>query len=73
MRRVATPRYQARDVLLGRAAVTGDEAREKIGGLLKQQLTMLQGISGLVSADQAQAIEHLANAHSMYVEAEDFE
>lgn len=53
--------------------MTGEQAREKIGRLLEQQLTMLAGISGLVSADQAQAIEHLAGAHSMYVEAEDYE
>jgi hypothetical protein len=58
---------------IGGCRVTGDDARDKIGALLGRQLQLLEGLDGLVSADQAQAIEHLAGAHSMYVEAEDYE
>lgn len=60
-------------VLLVGAAVTADEAREKIGGLLDQQVTMLTGISGLISSDAAAAVEHLAIALAQFVEQEDYE
>jgi hypothetical protein len=44
--------------------MTRSELRDKLGGLLEQQLTLAEGVGGLISSDAANALWNLAAAYA---------